>query len=226
MAVAFQQNLKIPRIVKRDHLGLPDAYVVTDEELFETYMPWTVKPLTEAMEISGFMDDQGRVHYEFNHSLFNPRKYMNFKSLLRPRYYYEALVREFLGTSLIKDEKRLISGGHSVFSFVKKENHLMNLMILPRHLISDVDPEIRRNAIFIFQKSFDRLTQRMGGECERTATLVIPDERMQALGWVPVKPKNLKERWERMKEFWPLSLRGMQRLYVKPSSNLGFVTPR
>jgi hypothetical protein len=226
MSVAFQQDMKLPRVVKRTHLGMVDAYVVSDEDLFTTYMPWTIQPLTEEMQISGFMDDQGKIHYEFNHSLFDPFKYLNWKSFLRPKLFYDGLVREFLGTSLLKDEKRLIAGGHSMFHFGKKENHLLNLMILPKARIPDVDPQLRKEAIFIFQKSFDRLTLRMGGIEERTATLVIPDARMQALGWRPVKPKSLKERWERMKEFWPISLRKFQRIYVKPveggPSNLGF----
>jgi hypothetical protein len=226
MAVAFQQNMKIPRIVKRDHLGLPDAYIVNDEDIFETFMPWTVKPLSEVMQVSGFMDDQGRIHYEFNHSLFDSSKYLTWKAVLNPGIFYEALVKEFLGTSLLKDEKRLIAGGHSTYTFSKKENYLMNLVILPKKLIPDVDPELRRSAIFRFQESFDRMSLRLGAEYERTATLVIPDEKMRALGYQPVRPRGLKERWKRMREFWPMSLRGMQRIYVKPLSNLGFVGPR
>ncbi|HEX5036077.1 MAG TPA: hypothetical protein VFX30_02860 [bacterium] len=208
----------LPRIVKRTHLGLPDAYIVESEDLFRTFMPWTVQPLTETMVSSGFMDDRGRVHYEFNHNLYDPRKYMNWRSLLRPKIYYEALVTDFLGTSLLKDEKRLISGGHFVYDFRKKENYLMNLVILPRRLVPDMDETIRRNAIFIFQKSFDRLTARLGGEYERTATLVIPDEKMKELGYERYRSKSLREAWGHIKEWWPISLRGFQRQYVKKIS--------
>lgn len=206
--------MKIPRIIKRTHLGLDDAYIVEDEDVFTTYMPWTIHP-PELLVSSGFMDDKGHIHYEFNHNLYDPFQYMNWRSLLQPRRYYEALVRDFLSKSLLKDERRLISGGHFIFHFKKKENHLMNLVILPRRLIPDVDPQIRKEAIFLFQNSFDKLTSRLGGEYERTATLVIPDERMRALGYERYYPKTWKEKWERLKDWWPISLRGMQRQYIK-----------
>ena len=209
------EGIILPRIIKRTDLGLVDAYVVNDEDLFRTYMPWTINPLTEIMVSSGFVDDKGHIHFEFNHSLFDPKKYLNFKALLRPNYFYEALVQEFLQTSLLKDERKLIAGGHFIFNFKTKENSILNIIILPRHLIPDVDPDFRKELIFRFQESFDRLTRRMGGESERAATLVIPDQRMLALGYERYYPKTWKEKWALFKDFWPITLRGTQRVYIK-----------
>lgn len=219
MAVAFTENFKLPRIMDRTHLGLPPAFIIKAEDVESTYMPWTEHPQGEALPLSGFMDDQGEIHFEFNHSIFKPKKYLNWKSLLRPAHYYEALVREFLGTSLIKDEKRLILGGHAWYHFEKRECHILNLVILPRHLIPDVDPKLRKEAIFRIQTAFDRMNRRLGAIQERTATLVIPDARMRALGYEQVKPKGWRDRWDRIREFWPISLRGMQRIYVKRLEN-------
>lgn len=220
MSVAFAREIKIPRVVERKELGLPPAYIVAAEDLFQTYMPWTAKPLSEAMSISGFMDIEGNIHFEFNHSTFDPKKYLTFKSLLQPARYYRALVEEFLQTSVVYHEKRLVSGGHAIYNFETKECHLMNLVILPRPLCPEMDPEIRKKAIFLFQEAFDQMVVRMGGEVARTATLVIPNERMEALGWNLLKTKGFNEMWTSFREWWPISLRGLQRSYTKQLGNL------
>lgn len=220
MAIAFSEQMKLPRVVERTALGLPPAYVVDTEELSHTFMPWTDHPLSETMQISGFMDPTGHVHFEFNHSAFDTKKYLNFRSLLRPSHYYQALVNEFLATSLLFHEKRLVAGGHAIFDFKTRECHLMNLMILPRRLCPDMDPEIRKRAIFLFQEAYDQMVSRMGGEVTRTATLTIPHERMEALGWKLIKNNGLKTMWRDFREWWPISLRGRQRSYIKHLGNL------
>lgn len=218
-------ELKIPRIVKRTGEGLVDAYVIEHEEILDTYMPWVVHPLTETIFFYGFMNEQGKVHWEINQHNFIPTKYMNFRSLMRPHLFYEALTKEFLNCSLIRNEKRLIAGAHALFNFRTKEAHLLNLVILPRRLLPDVDPEIRRHAVFICQEVFDFFVARMGGLSARTESLTIPDKKMRALGWAPVKINGFRKRWELFRKWWPISLRGIQRAYVKQFDDLGRSIP-
>jgi len=221
-------ELKIPRIIQRTDEGHVDAYVIEHEEVMDTFMPWVVHPMAETLHFYGYMNHEGHVHWEINQSNFDPKKYMNIRSLLRPRFYYEALAKEFMGCSLIHNEKRLIAGGHAIFDFKTKEAHLLNLIILPRKLLSDVDPEIRRHAVFIFQEIFDFFAARIGGLSARTESLTIPDKKMRALGWAPVKLKGIpwiKKRWELLKKWWPISLRGLQRSYTKTFDDFGRSIP-
>ncbi len=215
MGVAFNNTIKIPRIIKREALGLPDAYVVEMKDMWDTYFPWLHHPMAETLMLSGFMDDQGQVHFEFNHSLFKPKEFMTLRSLFNPRRYYQGLLDHFMGTSLLKNEKKLIAGGQCCFHFPTKTMHMMNLVIMPRSQLTGVSEEVRRNAIFLFQKEFESMSRRMGTKVARTSTCVIPDEKMQALGWQPEKIKSFKEWWAFFKEWWPISLRGLQRNYVR-----------
>lgn len=218
-------DLKLPRIIKRTEEGLVDAYIIENDDIMDTYMPWVVQPLTDYMYYYGFMNDQGKVHWEFNQHNFVPQQYMNFRALLKPRLFYEKLVQKFLESSLIRGEKRLIAGGHVLFNFRTKEAHLLNLVILPRRLLPDVDPEIRQHAVFIFQEIFDFCVARIGGVSARTESLTIPDKKMRALGWAPVKIKGFKKRWELFRKWWPISLRGLQRPYEKHFDDLGRSIP-
>ena len=220
MAVAFTQEMKFPRIVERKDLGLPDAYIVELEDLFQTFLPWTIKPLSDAMPISFFMDVEGKIHFEFNHSTFKLPKLIKYGSLFRPSLYYKNLVDKLIKTSLLFKEKRLVAGIHFTYHFKSARCELHNLVILPRRLCPDMDPEIREMAIFRVQRAIDHMMARMGGSEIFTTTLVIPHERVRILGWNRLKLKTFKQFWEAFWGWWPISLRGLQRVYVKRYRNL------
>ena len=138
----------------------------------------------ETIPVTGFVDDRGRVHFELNYVTYHLNRWKNFwKWLKNPRSFYYELPEHLINGSLLKEERRLIAGGQGVYEAKTGSLNLQNVGILHRRLIPDVDPTIRKQAIFSFQAACDRLIPWMGGRRAYSWTL-IPRDKMEALGWV------------------------------------------
>ncbi|OGQ30572.1 MAG: hypothetical protein A3I75_00390 [Deltaproteobacteria bacterium RIFCSPLOWO2_02_FULL_50_16] len=221
--LALQYNEETPKgigasmQVVADHKTLPPAltfidrpliFIVDSQELSQ-YTP----PSCPLLPISGFVDDQGRVHMELNSS-FVPENLSLFKRIQDPLLFYKNLPQRLIESSVIRHTRRPIAGGQGWYDSKKREFFLQNVGILHRTLISDVDPEIRKRAIFLFQEGFDKLVPWLGGTRAVSPT-IIPHDKMTALGWKKNGHRSLKEFLKYVKGFFPVCCLRYAHVYTK-----------
>ncbi len=196
------------------HIQHPDGhtvYLIDDAEMDELLPPPTELPIP----CSGFMDHEGHIHYELCHfSWYPPRGFWNkLKISFNMKDYYLSTPRHLCEGGLHRDPNELVGAG--VATYYPQDHHaeLVHLGLRPRSEIPEFDVSLRKDAIFRFQRSYNRFIQWLGGTRLTTYTAIIPDDKMQALGWKPFKFSSMRER---LKYFWyclPPSLFGKLRAY-------------
>ena len=193
-----------------DKIEGPDGVivlVVKDDEFDELYPP------VMDVAITGFLDHEGCIHYEINNrGWYYPQGWKKWMTLFQMKKFYHDIPDQICEHSLARDPDELIGGGTSYFRRDASINNLSFLGLRPRWEIPDIDSDFRREAIFHFQESFNRLCRWLGAARTTTTTSIIPDERMQAIGWRPV-PLTFQEYLKKLKEGFPGSLAGKLRHY-------------
>jgi len=126
--------------------------------------------------------------------------------------FYMGIPWKICQTSIAKDPNELIGAGTATFYHQEKRAHLTFLGLRPKEEIPTIGPDLRKKAIFRFQESYNRMVQWMGGTRTTTNTAIIPDQKMQALGWQPV-PLSCREYLRLARIGFPGSLGGKLRYY-------------
>jgi hypothetical protein len=189
----------------------PPVFIVESSD-FHLY----TLPLENITPISGFVSDEGKVHFEINRNAYQVSKRKEFWQWLKsPRSFYQNLPTNLIRGSLLGDQRRPVAGGQGYYDPKKRHFCLQNVGILHRRLAPNVDPTIRKKAIFLFQEAFDQLVPWLGGQ-EAISWTIIPNDKMQALGWsYQGRGSSL---WAYLKYLWqlfPMTILVHPRFYTK-----------
>ena len=207
LARALTPDRRIPdKIITR---GGPIKLYVQDSQWDELY-----PPVLDHLPLTGFMDIRGQVHYEINANTYPEFGGMaRLKSCFNPRNHYLAIPSKICAGSEIKAQSELLGGGIAYLNRPLDLLHLHFLGLKPRVETPNVPESLRKQAIFMFQKSYNNLGRWFGVRRVTTMTTIIPDAKMQALGWRPAPMDSLKERWTLFKASLPGSLFHRVRFY-------------
>ncbi len=187
------------------------AFIIPDGE-FDNLLP---PPVNQPMPGTGYMDLNGNVHYELCHTSWQfPHGFWpKFKIALNMRKFYMSVPGRFCSGCLSKDPSQLLGTGIYNYYPAEKLIELQFLGLKPRSEVPNVSPEVRKEAIFRFQRSYNIFAQWLGATRATTYTAIIPDKRMNDLSWRQFKIPTWQEKLAILKSCAPASLFGKLRAY-------------
>ena len=171
-------------------------------------------PTLDHMPVTGFMDISGEIHYELNRAVWHaPPFWSRARQALSMQSYYMAIPRTICAGCTQKPLDQLMGGGIAHLNRPERLLHLEFLGLRARSEIPQVDHALRHEAIFNFQKSYNQLARWLGADRVTTYTAIIPDAKMQALGWKPFKIGSWSTHWTLLKGCAPSSFFAKMRAY-------------
>ncbi len=194
------------------HPPLPPKFLVEDWEIDE------LGPFPESTKLpfSGFVDVEGRVHFEVNHWAYvrGNKIWDNLYWVFNPDHYLKNLCTRITDESLLKNERQLLGGLTGVFYHKEKYALIYYLGLLPKGRGVPVGHEERQRAFVNITHQLDRFLVWLGTERVETTPCFIEKTKMAKIGW-KIKKLSLKDHLKMLHDGLPISLRKRPRIYEK-----------
>jgi len=208
---------KLPRVIENTN---PPAFHVEDFEIDHLVdFPKDLK-----MPFSGFVDEDGKTHFELNVWGWTPEfsRKKGFIWMLRPNLFLGEFFERITKTSLVKKDRKIVAAMAGMFYGAEKKAVIHYFATRPREL-NDLPEghDVRIRGMQILVKHMERLLRWLGAEVGETSPCVIPVEKMRKIGWL-VKPLSFIEKIKVFRRGFPVSIRRKARIFIK---YLGNATP-
>lgn len=201
---------KLPRVIENTN---PPAFHVEDFEIDHLVdFPKDLK-----MPFSGFVDEDGKTHFELNVWGWTPEfsRKKGFIWMLRPDLFLGEFFERITKTSLVKKNRKIVAAMAGMFYGAEKKAVVHYLATRPKSL-NDLPEghEARIRGMQIMAVQVDRLLKWLGAAHVETSPCVIPVHKMARIGW-SVKPLGLIEKLKVYRQGFPVSIRRTPRIFIK-----------
>lgn len=177
-------------------------------------------PCENELPFSGFVDIEGRVHFEVNHWSQTYSKFDRLLWFFRPSFFLNRFRYQIIKNSLLRTERTLLGGVVGSFIATEKKATIFFLGLLPP--VSGVSKtqrtqrydEVRKEALKRLATQLDRFLVWLGADYVETNHCSVPREKMKKIGWFP-KALRWKEKIHLLLEGFPVSLSMRSRIYRK-----------
>ncbi len=205
---------RLPRVIPETN---PPVFLLEDFEI-DQVAPFSPEILaTTRMPFAGFIDDQGRTHFELNHWGWTPefswRKRLSWA--LHPDRFLGEFYQRITERSHLKESRCFVAGFAGVFHGPERKGIIHFLGARPRNLggIPEGHP-IRKEAFQRVAAGIDRLMAWLGADSVETSPCIIPPEKVKKVGW-GIKPLTLWKKIRLYREGLPVSIRKTPRIFGK-----------
>lgn len=191
----------------------PPVFILESEDIAKLNFRM---PVVEKLPLSLFIDTQGHVHFEINHSSYFLKEgfLATLQKLINPeKYFYDQLRKHIIEGSLLKYERHLMGGGVATYESKTKTLEIKIYGILKPEECTDIDPYIRKNAFAELSYWLRPIAEWLGAERIISSPCIIHPDKMKKIGWSKLK-MTVKETLEFLKYSFPLFLVRRQNVFI------------
>lgn len=201
---------RLPRVLPDTN---PPVFFVEDWEIDQLGdFPQDIK-----MPFSGFVDEDGKTHFELNVWGWTPEfsRKKAFIWMLRPHLFLGEFFERILKTSVIKKDKKIVAAVAGMYYGQEKKCVIHYLATRPQHWNDLPDGhDVRKRGMVIIGAQVDRLMKWLGARVIESSPCVVPVAKMKKVGW-QVKPLSFVEKLKVYRQGFPVSIRRTPRIFVK-----------